>query len=46
MGKPGEASAVIWKELKQLKDAPIPEEELQKLKKRWKAPLFFRVERT
>ena len=36
-----EASAVIWKELKQLKDAPIPEEELQKLKNKMESTLIF-----
>ncbi|MCB0549051.1 MAG: insulinase family protein [Phaeodactylibacter sp.] len=36
-----EASAVIWKELRELKDGPIPEEELQKLKNKMESTLVF-----
>ncbi|MCB0594161.1 MAG: insulinase family protein [Lewinellaceae bacterium] len=36
-----EASAAIWKELKQIKDTPIPEEELQKLKNKMESTLVF-----
>lgn len=46
-GKPADgvsldqASAAIWKELQELKDSPIPEEELQKLKNKMESTLIF-----
>lgn len=46
-GKPADgvsldqASAAIWKELQELKDGPIPEEELQKLKNKMESTLIF-----